>query len=212
MGKCLKEVELLERCEVDEDLIGSIFPNLESLLNQPLPESIREAVLELLQSIRSFQLQALHKMGGIRMVDRALGEGLMAEFSRVSLMVDEDLNASLQHHHTKILGATDLLERNIKRLLSPLLLRTHNMELEAELARFQRTASMNLLLPLALLDSAREDLRKFMNRCLEELSSREESKKLIGAPVTRLSGLQSCIWSVLENSKMSNPAVAHKVL
>ena len=28
----------------------------------------------------------------------------------------------------------------------------------------------------------------------------------------RLSGLQSCIWSVLENSKMSNPAVAHRVL
>ena len=71
---------------------------------------------------------------------------------------------------------------------------------------------MNLLLSLALLDSTREDLRKFMNRCLEELSSREESKKLIGALVTRLSGLQRHIWSVLENSKMSNPAVAHRVL
>ena len=90
VGKWLKEAELLERCEVDEDLIGSIFPNPESLLDQPLPESIQEAVQELLQSIHSFQLQALHEMGGIRMVDRALGEGLMVEFNRVSLMVDED--------------------------------------------------------------------------------------------------------------------------
>ena len=48
------------------------------------------------------------------MVNRALGEGLIAEFSHISLMVDEDLNISLQHHHNKILGATDLLERNIK--------------------------------------------------------------------------------------------------
>ena len=136
VGKCLKEAELLERCEVDEDLIDSIFPNPESLLDQPLPESIWEAVQELLQSICSFQLQALHEMGGIRMVNWTLGEGLMAEFSRVSLMVDEDLNASLQHHHTKILGATNLLERNIKRLLSPLLSCTHNMELQAELAVF----------------------------------------------------------------------------
>ena len=71
---------------------------------------------------------------------------------------------------------------------------------------------MNLLLPLALLDSAREDLRKFMNRRLKELSSQEESKKLIRALVMRLSGLQSRIWSVLENSKMSNPAMAHRVL
>ena len=53
---------------------------------------------------------------------------------------------------------------------------------------------------------------KFMNRRLKELSSQEESKKLIGALVMRLSGLQGHIWSVLENSKMSNPAVAHRVL
>ena len=212
VGKCLKEAKLLEGCEDGEDLMDGILPNPDSLLNQPLPESVWEAVQELLQSICSFQLKALHEMGGVRMVDWALGEGLMAEFSHVSLMVDEDLNISLQHHHNKILGATDLLERNIKRLLSPLLSHTHNMELEAELARFRRAASMNLLLPLALLDSTREDLMKFMNRRLKELSSWEESKKLIGALVTRLSGLQGCIWSVLENSKMSNPAVAHRVL
>ena len=71
---------------------------------------------------------------------------------------------------------------------------------------------MNLLFPLALLDSTREDLTKFMNRHLKELSSQEESKRLIGALVTRLSDLQGCIWSVLENSKMSDPAVAHRVL
>ena len=212
MGKYLKEAKLLEGCEDDEDLMDGILPNPDSLLDQPLPESVWEAVQELLQSIHSFQLQALHEMGGVRMVNWALGESLMAEFSRVSLMVDEDLNISLQHHHNKILGATDLLERNIKRLLSALISRTHNMELEAKLARFQRTASMNLLLPLALLDSTREDLTKFMNRRLKELSSREESKKLIRALVTRLSGLQGHIWSVLENSKMSNPAVAHRVL
>ena len=134
VGKCLKEAKLLEGCEDDEDLMDGILPDPDSLLNQPLPESVQEAVQELLQSICSFQLQALHEMGGVRMVDRALGEGLMAEFSRVFLMVDEDLNISLQHHHNKILGATDLLERNIKRLLSPLLSHTHNRELEAELA------------------------------------------------------------------------------
>ena len=83
MGQCLKEANLLEECEDDDDLMDGILPNPESLLDQPLPEDVQDAVEELLQSICSFQLQALHEMGGIRMVDQALGEGLMAEFSRI---------------------------------------------------------------------------------------------------------------------------------
>ena len=83
------------------------------------------AVEELLQRICSFQLQALHEMGSICVVDWALGEGLMAEFSCLSLMVDEDLSIRLQNHHGKILEASEVLERDIKKLLSPFLAATH---------------------------------------------------------------------------------------
>ena len=170
------------------------------------------AAEELLQRIHSFQLQALHKMGSVRVVDRALGEGLMAEFSRLSLMVDEDLSISLQNHHGKILEANEVLEQDIKKLLCPFLAATHQRELEARLACFRRMASMNLLLPLALLDCAREDLKKFLDQCLDVLRSQEESQTLIGALVERLSNLQGHVWKVLESSKLSELAIGLRVI
>ena len=132
----------------------------------------------------------------------------MAEFSRLSLMVDKDLSASLQSHHNKILEVGDLLERNLKRLLGPLLAGTHTRELEVEVAHFRRTTSMNLLLPLALLDCAREDLKKFLEERLKELSTQKESQEPIGALVERLSNLQGHTWKVLESSNLLNPQVS----
>ena len=91
------------------------------ILDTPTPQEDLVEVEGLLQSVRSFQLQALHKMGSVRMVDRALAEGLMAEFSRLTLVVDDDLNVSLQGHHNNIQEASQQLEWNVKGLFTPLL-------------------------------------------------------------------------------------------
>ena len=75
------DANLLEDTGFDKDLSG-LIPS--DLLDPSPPREVMTAVEELLQRIRSFKLQTLHEMGSVCVVDRALGEGLMAEFSRLS--------------------------------------------------------------------------------------------------------------------------------
>ena len=67
----------------------------EGLLDIPLSDSVKNDVDELLGSIHSFQLQAMYEMGSVWMVDRALAEGFLAKFLRLSGVVTEDLTKSL---------------------------------------------------------------------------------------------------------------------
>ena len=127
-------------------------------------------------------------------------------------MVDEDLSTSLQQHHSHILKVGNTLERDIKRLFSPLLASTHSRELEAALSRLKRTATMHLLLPLAQLDSARLDIQHFMNLHLHQICGQKESQELIKALVERLSNLQSQVFQMVKSSKMSDPKVALRVM
>ena len=49
-----------------------------------------------MSKIRSIHLQAIYNAGGVRHVDQILAKLLMAQFTRVNLMMGEDLNTSLQ--------------------------------------------------------------------------------------------------------------------
>ena len=49
-----------------------------------------------MSKICSIHLRAVYNAGGVRQVDWILAELLMAQFTRVNLMMGEDLNTSLQ--------------------------------------------------------------------------------------------------------------------
>ena len=53
--------------------------------------ALQEKAKRVLETIRSFHLQAIYDMGGVRQVNRILAELLMAEFTRMNLMIGEDL-------------------------------------------------------------------------------------------------------------------------
>ena len=175
------------------------------LLDTPLSTDVKEDIDALLGSIRSFQLQALYEMGSVRMVDRALTEGFSAEFLRLSRVVTEDLSKSLHHHHEWIQEGASDLEAFMYRLASHPLLVKHSDEVTAAVEKFKQTAAMNLLLPLLHLDSARGDIARFLNSCLEEVCVKEESKVLIEALTECLTNLQSQTWRLVRSSKLRWP-------
>ena len=91
----------------------------------------------------------------------------------------------------------------------PSLLVKHSNEVTAAVEKFKQTAAMNLLLPLLHLDSARGNIAKFLNSCLEEVCAKEESKVLIEALTEHLTNLQSQTWRLVRSSKLSDPEVAN---
>ena len=98
------------------------------------------------------------------------------------------------------------------KLASHPLLAKHSDEITVEVERFKRTATMNLLLPLLHLYSARSDIARFINSHLKEVCAREESKVLIKALTECLTNLQSLTWRLVRSSKLSDPEVATQVM
>ena len=204
----MKEARLGDDEDEDADLLGLAG----GLLDTPLLADVQEDVDALLGSIRSYQLQALYEMGSLRIVDRALAEGFTTEFKGLSRVVTEDLSNSLRNHHERVQEGASDLKAFMYKLASHPLLAKHSDEITAEVERFKQTATMNLLLPLLHLDSARSNIARFINSCLEEVCVREESKVLIEALTERLTNLQSQTWRLVRSSKLSDPKVATLVM
>ena len=104
---------------MDLDLTGG-------LIDAPISEQVKSAVDDLLGCICSCQLQALYKMGSMRMVDRALAEAYSAEFLRLIRVATEDLSKSLHHHYKQVQEAASDLEAMLYRLISHPLLEFHS--------------------------------------------------------------------------------------
>ena len=64
--------------------------------NHELSVEDQEKAEVAMSKICSIHLQAVYNAGGVRQVDRILAKLLMAQFTRVNLMMGEDLNTSLQ--------------------------------------------------------------------------------------------------------------------
>ena len=129
----MKEGRLGDEEDEDADLLGLT----EGLLDTQLSADVKEDVDALLGSIHSYQLQALYEMGSVRMVDRALTEGFLTEFMRLSRVVTEDLSKSLHNHHECIQEGASDLEAFMYKLASHPLLAKHSDEITAEVERFK---------------------------------------------------------------------------
>ena len=196
-GKTIALQSLFDEAQLGEGGRGNpdLTENLaEGLLEILLSDSVKNDVDELLGSICSFQLQAMYEMRSVRMVDRALTEGFLAEFLRLSGVVMENLTKSLRHHHEQVQeGASELAAFMYKLITHPLLVR-HTKEVTAAVEKFKWTAAMNVLLLLLYLDSARGDIAQFLSFRLKEVCAHEESKILIEALMEQLTNLQSQTW------------------
>ena len=113
----------------------------------------RERALQMARSIldkaHALQIQSMGDLGRIRDLDRTLAGTLMAEFSRIQLIVQEDVGKSLVALRSDLLAACSAFLADVGRVMDVPQADPRLALLEASLERFWRQASLKFDLPLA---------------------------------------------------------------
>ena len=153
---------------------------------------IREIVRETLDEVYALRLETLQEMGFIWEVDRALAKSVMVEFLRLQLIVGDDLNTSLRAMYADLKTTVAELMRDMDIVVqNSTALPSKNPAIGVALHRFTDLVRLKLALPLAQVDTAREDMERFLHHCLEELHSQTDMKNLIDNLSQRIAAHQS---------------------
>ena len=176
----------------------------------------REQALQMARSIldqaHALQIQSMGNLGRIRDLDRTLAGTLMAEFSRVQLIVQEDVGKSLVALRSDLLAACSAFLADVGRIMDVPHADPKLALLEASLERFRRQASLKFDLPLAEMAAAAVDIRNFMNAHLQELSSLSKLPDLIGEAATLMDQHHNRVWELVQNPDLGLSDVYSRVL
>ena len=142
-------------------------------------ERALETALSILEHIHALCLQILHDMGGVRELEQAAVRTLMAEFARLQLILGEDLTKSLSALCSELETSSEALSSD---LLSVLNLHPGDPvfpPVKELIQKHHQTVSMKVNLPLMELEAAREDLGRFLQGHLCELSSNPKAQEVV---------------------------------
>ena len=153
----------------------------------------------ILDQAHALQIQSMGDLGRIRDLDRTLAGTLMAEFSRVQLIVQEDVGKSLVALRSDLLATCSAFIADVGRVMDVPPADPRLALLEASLERFRRQASLKFDLPLAEMDAAAVDITAFMNARLQELSSQSELLDLIGEAATLMDRHNNRVWELVQS-------------
>ena len=166
----------------------------------------------ILDQAHALQLQSMGDLGCIRDLDRTLAGTLMAEFSRVQLIVQEDVGKSLVALRSDLLASCSAFVVDVGRVMDVPPADPRLALLEASLERFRRQASLKFDLPLAEMDAAAVDITAFMNARLQELSSRSELPDLIEEAARLMDRHNNRVWELVRNPDLGLSDVYSRVL
>ena len=156
-------------------------------------ERALETTLGIVEHIYTLCLQILHEMGGMRELEQAAVHALMAEFTRLQSILGEDLTKSLSALHSELEASSEVLSSD---LLSVLNLHSGDPvlpQVKKLIQKHNQSISMKVNLPLIELEAAREDLERFLQGRLCELSSDPKA------------------WEVVEEISQTLSSYAHRV-
>ena len=130
-----------------------------------------ETALSIVKRIHTLCLQILHEMGGMRELEQAAVRTLMAEFARLQSILCEDLTKSLSAQRSELEASSEVLSADVLNVLN-----LHPGDpafpwVKELIQKHHQSVSMKVNLPLIELEAAREDLERFLQGCLCELSS-----------------------------------------
>ena len=148
---------------------------------------------------------------GVRQVDQILAEFLMAQFTRVNLMMGEDLNTSLQELFSVVeeLGKTLLTE--LKTAPGPTVSNLVPYNLQRVVESHNSCLYMSLTKVLVFMDCARQKGRDFLEDRVKSLQSDEEFKKFIISLSEWISAFEDCIWELALSEELAEEEVALRV-
>ena len=176
----------------------------------------REQTLQMARSIldqaHALQLQSMGDLGRIRDLDRTLAWTLMAEFSRVQLIVQEDVRKSLVALWSDLMASCSAFVTDVGQVMDVPTANPRLALLEASLERLRRQASLKFDLPLAEMDAAAVDITAFMNARLQELSSRSKLPDRIEETARLMDRHNNRVWELVRHPDLGLSDVYSRVL
>ena len=138
-----------------------------------------ETALGIIKCIHALHLQILQEMGGVRELEQAAIRTLMAEFARLQSFLCEDLTKSLSALHSELEASSEVLSADLLNILNlhpgdPVFPQVKEL-----IQKHHQSVLMKVNLPLIELEAAREDLERFLQGCLCELSSNLEAWEVV---------------------------------
>ena len=174
---------------------------------------VNDKVMEIMDQLLNLHLKTVQEMGFIRAVDQAMAKTIMVEFLRLRLVTADDLNATLWAWHADLEVTTDKLLRDLDLAAqTSTTLPSKNAAIEAALDNYRELAKLKLALPLAQLDTAHREMERFMQHCLKELQSHQETKHLVVELSSKITAHQSRVHQVLHSQPLRHAEVARLVL
>ena len=175
-------------------------------------ERALETALGILEHIHALRLQTLHDMGGMRELEQAAVHTLMAEFTRLQLILGEDLTKSLSALHSELETSSEVLSSD---LLSVLNLHSGDPafpRVKELIQKHHQSVSMKVNIPLMELEAAREDLGRFLQGCLRELSSDLKAQEVVEEISRTLSSYAHRIREAILVPGIKEPAMFNRVM
>ena len=166
-----------------------------------------------MDQVHNLHLETVQEMGFIWEIDQALSKSLMVEFLRLKLITGDDLSTTLQTWQADMEATTEEFLRDVDAATqTSTTLPSKNAAVEAALHKYREVAKLKLALPLTQLDAAREEMEKFIQFCLEELQSQQETKNLIGELSSRITNHRGRVRQLLSSEPLRHPEVIPLVL
>ena len=175
-------------------------------------ERALETALGILKRIHTLCLQTLHDIGSMRELEQAAAHTLMAEFAQLQLILGEDLTKSLSALRSELETSSEALSSD---LLSVLNLHSGDPAfpwVKELIQKYHQSISMKVNLPLLELEAAREDLGRFLQGCLCELSSDPRSREVVEELSRTLLTYANRIREAILVPGIEEPAVFNQVM
>ena len=138
-----------------------------------------ETTLGIVECIHALRLQILHKMGGMRELEQVAVHTLMAEFARLQSILCEDLTKSLSALRSELEASNEVLSADLLNVLNLHPGDPGFHQVKELIQKHQQSVSMKVNLPLIELEAAKEDLKRFLQGCLRELSSDPKAREVV---------------------------------
>ena len=136
----------------------------------------------------------------------------MAEFTRLQLILGEDLTKSLSALRSELKTSSEALSSDLL-----IVLNLHSGDLvflwvKELIQKHHQSISMKVNLPLIELEVAREDLGRFLQGCLHELCSDPRSREVVKELSQTLSTYANRIREAILVPGIEEPAVFNRVM
>ena len=145
-------------------------------------------------------------------MEQAAVRTLMAEFARLQLILGEDLTKSLSALCSELETSSEALSSDLFSVLNlhsgdPVFLRVKEL-----IQKHCQSISMKVNLPLIELEAAREDLGRFLQGCLHDLSSDTRSREVVEELSRTLSSYAHRVREAILVPGIEQPAVFNRVM